>query len=417
MGIRKLISDIENRYRKALTYAGWSVIAGITLTGSSVLMSPHPENLIPIIEKPARIDGIYFADGVEHVKMPKEVRGFYMTSYTAASYKLRTGLFEYAKRNDLNSVVIDIKDFGGQLAFDTKSPRLERYASEKPTISDLDAVLDEAGKYGLYRIARLFVFQDPLYAREHPNQAVLDSNHGGVWTDYKGISWVDPAAKQAWKYNADVAREVFARGFDEVQLDYIRFPSDGKLSTLQYSVWDKKTPKHEVIRQFYEYMHNELEVKSGIPISLDLFGYVTWYRDFDLGIGQLMTAGLPNSTAISAMVYPSHYTSGALGFSNPAEHPYEIVQASLAKTNTLYADHKKACAGGASEFVVSGTGTGRIAMPCGVPLASQRPWLQAFDIGAEYTRERIMDQVRAARDEGASGWLLWNARNVYRDIK
>jgi hypothetical protein len=42
-----------------------------------------------------------------------------------------------------------------------------------------------------------------------------------------------------------------------------------------------------------------------------------------------------------------------------------------------------------------------------------RPWLQDFDIGAVYTADMIEAEIQAARDAGASGWMLWNARNVY----
>ena len=398
-----------------LQLAGWSAIIAMATTSAFVLTTPPPANLTPVV--PVMRVAPAPAPEVAHTRTPKEVRGLYMTSFTAASPSGRKGIFEYAKRNGLNAVVIDIKDFGGALAFAPNDPHLKGLAPAQPTIPNLDAVLDEAHTYGLYRIARLFVFQDPQYANAHPDQAVLNSKTGKVWADFKGISWVDPSSTANWKYNAEVAKEVYARGFDEIQLDYIRFPSDGALTQMSYAKYDGKTPKQKVIGDFYRYMHDQLVVKEGIPLSLDLFGYVTWYRDFDLGIGQLLANGLPNATAISAMVYPSHYGKGAAGFANPAEHPYDIVNVSLAKANTFYADIKTACDAGKPEYLVSGSGTAKIAVPCGQPLAGQRPWLQAFDIGAVYTKDLINAQIKAAQDQGATGWLLWNARNVYRDIK
>jgi hypothetical protein len=161
-------------------------------------------------------------------------------------------------------------------------------------------------------------------------------------------------------------------------------------------------------------MHRELEVKSGIPISYDLFGYTTWYSDFDLGIGQLMKDALPNATAVSPMVYPSHYSVGALGFANPAEHPYEIVAYSLKKAGALYQRREKEC-GEVAAGARSATST--LFMPCDGTLAAQRPWIQAFDIGAVYDAGMIQAQIKAVRDEGGKGFLLWNARNVYRDFE
>ncbi len=396
--------------RPSLAAAGWLAVGGMSLASAvmmSVPLSELPSSAPPLhrVESPAAV----------HIETPKDVRGFYMSSLSAASPKIRAALFAYAKRNDLNAVVIDIKDFGGKLAFAPADAVLKTYAPERPTITDLDQVLKEARVAGLYRIARLFVFQDPFFAQRNPKEAVLNAA-GRVWVDYKGVSWVDPASQTAWRYNLEVAREAYRRGFDEIQLDYIRFPSDGKLTTIRYARWDGKTPKEKIIGGFYAFMHAGL-ARRKIPLSLDLFGFTTWYRDFDLGIGQLLVNGLPNADAISAMVYPSHYPSGILGFKNPADHPYEIVQASLAKANALYVDREKACASGARELTISGTGTSKIALPCGVALARQRPWLQAFDLGAVYTADRINAQIKAVREEGASGYLLWNARNAYRDLK
>ena len=425
-----------HHYQKPIHVIGWVALFGIVVTtGTALIMADDPTQVeadlvVPAIIRPvnapaaatveADVTTISPANAVPppaHVAMPKEVRGFYMTSFSAASPQIRHNLFEYAKRNDLNTVVIDIKDFGGALAFDTKDPELQEAVHAKPTIANLDAVLTEAKSYGLYTIARQFVFQDPAYAQRHPDQAVLSTN-GQVWKDYNGISWVDPAAKPAWNFNLEVAVEAYRRGFDEIQFDYIRFPSDGKLSTLRYAVWDGVTPKEEVIGDFFRYMHQELEVRRQIPISFDLFGFATWYRDFDMGIGQLLTNALPNSTAVSAMVYPSHYPPGTLKYANPADHPYEIVQHSLALANSLKDDYEAGCVSGIDKFVVSASGTKPvISMPCGATLARERPWLQAFDIGAVYTKDLINAQIQAARDENAGGWLLWNARNVYRDIK
>lgn len=407
--ISKRIEALEARWRTPILAAGWFLILGTSLLTGLHLTSPHPDyapEWIPI-PSAAAAEG-----GRRHVAMPEEVRGFYMTAHSAADPKIRAGLFAYAKRNGLNAVVIDVKDASGLLSFMPKRPTLAAHAPEKATIPDLDAVLAEAGEAGLYRIARLFVFQDPMYVKRFPDQAVRHVN-GGVWADHKGVTWVDPASKDAWRYNVEVAKDAYDRGFDEIQLDYIRFPSDGNMRAVAYRHHDASRPKHEVIRDFFAYMHRELEKKSGIPVSLDLFGYVTWYEDYDLGIGQLLKDALPHATAVSAMVYPSHYGSGTLGYANPAAYPYEVVADSLRKANRLYAKREAECA-----EVASGvrSATSPLLMPCDVPLAHHRPWIQAFDIGAVYDAEKLRAQVRAVRDQGGKGWLLWNARNVYKDF-
>lgn len=409
-GIPERIATLETRWRAPIQAVGWFLVLGVTLIVAMDLTIPPPD----IVFAPsARAAGTEASDdGILRVPMPDEVRGFYMTAHSAANPKLRAELFAYAKRNDLNAVVIDVKDGNGLLSFMPRRESLAAHAPEKATIPDLDAVLREAGEAGLYRIARVFVFQDPMYVKRFPQEAVQRSG-GGVWADYKGVTWVDPASKAAWAYNVEVAKDVHARGFDEIQFDYIRFPSDGNLASIRYPRHDGKTPKHAVIREFFSYMHRELERRARIPISYDLFGYTTWYVDYDLGIGQLMVDALPHATAVSAMVYPSHYGAGTIGFANPAEHPYEIVADSLMKANRLYARRDEECA---ARDAGEKSATSTFLLPCDAPLAHQRPWIQAFDIGATYTAERIRAQIDAVRDRGGKGFLLWNARNVYRDF-
>ncbi|MEK7071972.1 MAG: putative glycoside hydrolase, partial [Patescibacteria group bacterium] len=128
-----------------------------------------------------------------------------------------------------------------------------------------------------------------------------------------------------------------------------------------------------------------------IPISIDPFG-LTYQRrndpDYDLNIGQRLADAAPYFNFISPMVYPSHYPSGFLSFINPADHPYEVVSKALMEGNLIL------------ETVTTS-------------IASTRPWLQDFDLGADYNASMIRAQIKAADENQASGWLLWNARNVY----
>lgn len=401
----------DRRFRKLTLSAGWVLIGAATLVVGTLFISSmrYIDEVNPDVLAVKRALASVQPPKVfaKHIPMPDEVRGFYMTSYSAASSKIRKRLIDYAKRNDLNAVVLDVKDGNGRLSFMPQRASLQEYAPEKSTISDLDAVLEELGEAGIYRIARVFVFQDPYYVSIRPEEAVK-TTWGSVWQDYKGVTWVDAASRNAWKYNVEIAREIYERGFDEIQFDYIRFPSDGNLKTIEYTHHDPSVQsKPEVLGEFYEYMYRELEETSNIPISYDLFGYVTWHwGSYDLGIGQQLEYALPYATAISAMVYPSHYGAGTLGFANPSEHPYEVIKDSMEKANALYGEHGRQCAEGVEDPI----------MPCDATLAHHRPWIQAFDIGAVYSADKYWDQIRAVRETGGKGWLLWNARNVYRDF-
>jgi hypothetical protein len=198
---------------------------------------------------------------------------------------------------------------------------------------------------------------------------------------------MDPACKEVWNYNLELAKEAAHRGFDEIQFDYVRFPSDGKISLCTFPYWDQRTPKYEIIRGFFALASAELSPYR-IPISVDLFGLTLW-RDDDLNIGQRIIDAMYYVDYICPMVYPSHYPSHFMGFKNPADHPYEIVYQSLIR--------------GQSILLQAGA------------RAQLRPWLQDFDLGANYDRNKVILQKRAVYDAQSFGWVLWNPKNRYTE--
>lgn len=341
------------------------------------------------------------AQAAERRKTPTVVKGIYVSAAAAGSKQMFAGLVKLVDTTELNTLVIDVKTDKGQLAFKTTDPALAPYMNKYPSLGELKDFTAPLHEKGIYLIARQFVFQDPFYAQQNPDVAVLDKVTGKVWVDRKGVSWVDPASEKDWVYNVAVARAVLRGGFDEVQFDYIRFPTDGTLGTMQFRVWDGQTPKADVMEKFYSYLDKELRQRDGARISADLFGLVTWNHDTDMNIGQRLDKAVRHFDFISPMVYPSHYPPGFMGFANPADHPYEIVHESLVRakqvTDPLEAEDQANAA----------------AKRPYVPVATMRPWIQDFDIGADYTPAMIRAQMKATADAHGSGWLIWNARNSY----
>ncbi len=215
----------------------------------------------------------------------------------------------------------------------------------------------------------------------------LKRKDGGLWRDFKGLSWLDPASREVWDYNVEIAKEAARVGFDEINLDYIRFPSDGDTVNIVYPVWDYKTPKREVIRQFFEYFNQKVK-PMGVFISADLFG-LTLTSTSDLNIGQWLEDAALYFDYICPMVYPSHYPEGYEGYENPALYPYEVIYKALM--------------------------IGRERLEIASVPAKLRPWLQDFDLGAYYDAEMVNLEKRAVYEAGAYGWLLWNPRNVYTE--
>jgi len=376
---------VKTNNRRAPIAIGAIVVALAVAFGVWALAaSPRSLKTTPIAPAPP----------IAHAPLPVELRGVYITALTASSYDKYVALIASVKAKGVNAIVLDVKTEDGSLAFAPNDPALKQEAPVNDIILNPERLVKATHDAGLYLIARMPVFEDPAFAEKNPKLALRMAD-GSLWRNAKGLAWLDPAAEVAWKYNADIAREVYARGFDEVQLDYVRFATDGKTSKIVFPIYDsKKENMRGTIGRFFAYMDKELR-GEGIPISVDMFGYTTWHQS-DLGIGQWYADALSHFDFVSPMVYPSHYPAGTLGFKKAAEHPYEIVIDSLKKGNEVVAQ--------------------LTADPSHPRVGTQRPWLQAFNLGAVYTPAMILSQVKAAREAGSVGFLFWNASNNYSSL-
>lgn len=316
------------------------------------------------------------------------VRALYLTSGIAASDRF-SHFLTLLETTEVNALVIDLKDADGRLAFRPMTEPIQRIAPERVTIRDLPKRVAQIHERGGLAIARVAVFQDSWYAGANPSEA-LQFPGGRIWHDRLGYAWLDPASVRVTQYAIDLAREAVAIGFDEVNFDYIRFPSEGpRFREIRYPRWDETQRKRVIIRKFAQALDTALR-PQGIRISADLFGQVLWNRD-DLGIGQQLEFLAPHFDVIAPMVYPSHYRRGFLGKANPAAHPYEVIAATIQRGMERLA-----------------------ALPVGARPAI-RPWLQDFQMGAAYGSREVALQQDAGADSGAAGWMLWNPRGRYSE--
>lgn len=318
-------------------------------------------------------------------------KAIYLTSWSAAKSKFIDYLIDIAKTTEINAAVIDIKDFSGYVGYDTTVPEVEKYKAEQIRIKNINELVQKLHKENIYVIARITVFQDPLLARARPDLAIKSKKEPtAFWFDNAGLAWIDPAARESWDYNIAIAKDAAKIGFDEINFDYVRFPSDGDLQDMVFPFWDGKVPKNVVIREFFKYLRQEL---SGIKISIDLFGLSTVSSD-DLGVGQIIEDGFEYFDYVCPMIYPSHYAVGFIGYENPAEYPYEVVKYSMEGALNKLQVYKK-------------TGENN---------AKLRPWLQDFDLGAEYNAKMVRLEIKAVYDSAGNnfnGFLLWSSWNYY----
>ena len=357
---------------------------------------------------------------------PEIVKAVYVTGYSAGSKKYLDYLSSLFKSTEINSVVVDIKGSSGAVSYASGAADVEKYNLYNGAIKDIDALVKFFHDQNIYVIGRIAVFEDPGYAKARPELAIYnkadttDLTQPVLWQDNNKLAWMDPTSKDVWDYNISLAKDAFYHGFDEVNFDYVRFPSDGKTGNMGFPVWDEKSLMADKIKEFFTYTRQNL---AGEKISVDLFGQTTTNTD-DMGIGQIIENAFENFDYISPMVYPSHYINGFLGFDNPADHPYEIIkyeigtalsreQKFLTPRQVLPVENEKTIKISSDAPQISAVPT---ANPVVLPLAKFRPWLQDFDMGATYTADMVKREIAATQDSlGGSfnGFMLWNPANIY----
>ncbi len=319
-------------------------------------------------------------------KKPDHVKGLYLTAWTAGSSKLRERVLGIADRTEINAVVIDVRDMG-EMYFKTGIPLAEESGATKLAVPRPFALFDSLTKHQVWPIARIACFRDDFVTKKHPELAVQLKN-GKVWQDRAKHRWLDPYNKKNWDYLAQTVDFALDLGFPEIQLDYVRFPSEGKSASQVFPAkeeYAKKGDRNEdVISAFAKFISDKVHARKA-TISADIFGIISSTKG-DEGIGQQLEKVAAPFDVLSPMVYPSHFAKGEYGIANPNTSPYEIVKKSLS-------DYKKR-----------------------LPSVTIRPWLQDFSLmGVHYGEAQVKAQIKAAHDLGYDGYLLWNPKNRYTE--
>ena len=295
-------------------------------------------------------------------------------------------LIEIADTTEINAIVVDVKQ--DTIYYDTQVPFFRDLEGVVTPVIDLEALLAQLDAHGIYSIARMVVFKDPVVAERRPDLAVRDEVSGGVWRDDNGAAWVNAFNQELWTANAELGAELARLGFDEVQYDYVRFPSDGDLRTSDFGTDYSEEARRAAITGAVA-LGGERVRAAGAHFAIDLFPIVALLGD-DQGIGQTLQDLAPLADYVCLMVYPSHYAEGNIPVAgHPNDFPAETVTYTLEQ----------------SEALVPGI------MP------KMRPWLQDFTYPLEgyavYGPDEVRAQIDAAQALGVSGWMLWNAAGEF----
>jgi hypothetical protein len=310
--------------------------------------------------------------------LPAEIRGVHVTM-ALASIPGRIDQYIALAGEGLNTIELDVKDENGDVAFVPSAVPLAReIGAAKPYYKPRE-MARKVHAAGLYLVGRIVAFEDPVLSRERPELALHNAD-GSLWKNNAGLGWTNEYDKRVWDYVVSLGEAAVRAGFDEIQFDYVRFPSDGDVSQIRYPV---KTPEPRgwTIARFVHYAANRLH-PLGARVSVDVFGLSATR---DLGIGQKPGRLARYVDAVYPMVYPSHFYSGEFGLDDPNADPGDTVDQALA-------DFQQQLRGKKALLV---------------------PWLQDFSLGRSYTLADVRAQIDAARGRGAAGFMLWNPLGLY----
>lgn len=328
--------------------------------------------------------------------MPSETRTIYIN---ATAVKNIEDYIKFAKENNINAMVIDIKE---NTVPAYQSDVLSKYSPTNykkavSTFEDYKSYIKKVKDAGIYVIGRISAFKDHYYAIDHPENAITDNRTGKPFS-HNNSYWPTAFSREVWEYNVKLAVEAVKEfGFNEIQFDYVRFPD--RVSSLETSgIMNLKNTYNEdkasAIQQFLMYARDEIH-NAGAYISADVFGesassYVTAYGQYWPAISNVVDV-------ISAMPYPDHFNTYEYGFKVPVwTVPYELMKAWGSNASERQKEIE-------SKAVV-------------------RTWIQAYNSIKEpyvvYDSNKVGEQIKGLYESGLTGgYITWNSGSSLEKYK
>ena len=333
---------------------------------------------------------------------PVKVKGIHVSGWVAGTKGKFNKLLKLVNETELNAMVIDVKEDAGKVTYKSEVPWTQEANSIVNMVGDMTQLMDTLKENNIYPIARIVCFKDPILGEKYPELA-LKKKDGSLWRDNKNKTWLNAYNPKAWDLLIELSKEAARLGFRDIQFDYVRFPTDGKVNLIDYGEVEKT--KAEAIAEFLAYAKKELE-PMGVDVTADIFGIMPVVPGDAEGIGQDWEMVSEHIDYVCPMVYPSHYANVAQNgvgqkingvlYKYPDLDPYGVVY------NTLVL---------AKERIDNSNANAKI-----------RPWLQSFTASylgkgnyQVYGGAQIRAQIQATYDAGLEEWLLWDANNNYTE--
>ncbi|MBR1735076.1 MAG: hypothetical protein IJ730_06510 [Alphaproteobacteria bacterium] len=297
------------------------------------------------------------------------------------------------EKYDANAVVIDVKDDFGILFPDL--PISQNSKNKFISNNKLKNVLIKLKNKGIYTIARIVALKE--FVRQ--DLCIKDEN-GNVMIDKEKTSWMDPRNEEVIKYLEEICVSAIKIGFDEIQLDYVRF------SPYFTKIDSSNNVRIDAINNFIDKICNSIH-KVGGKVSVCVFGCVIDKSvDTDNNkdqakksskiLGQDYIEIAKRADFICPMIYPSHYPLNTpCGIKYPDLEPYNTISKCLELSNNTLKNRSNI-------------------------KAVVRPYLQAFTASwlkyhIRYGKKEIQEQINAIYDKGLNQWSLFNMAVKYPD--
>lgn len=375
------------------------VVVGDTDKYNEAVINPGPygsfniQEAVPAEDEDGKSEDIWMADFVD-TRTHVNVKGIYVTSDGITKDFDR--LLELVDSTELNAMVIDIKDDDGRLTFMMEGRLIDEFGTARGFISDIDKLVATCKEKDIYLIARVVAFKDPLITRTRPEFGIHHQD-GTLYRDYSRLTWILPNNYEYLDYLIEVAAQCAEAGFDEVNFDYIRFPTEGNISDFDLGEHDEEYTKIDAITEAIKYLCENIK-PMGVYVSADVFGGIITSTIDQKNVGQSYVEMSKYLDYICPMIYPSHYANGYYGIDYPDTEPYKMMYYALRDSVKVLS-------------VIDGENGNK---------ADVRPWLQDFTASwvkhhITYGKEEVRAQIEATYDAGYRQWLLWNAAMKYTE--
>lgn len=370
----------------------------VLLTGEDMIIAdvPGAYGLSRLLKAPEDIikaedQKTWMSDFID-TRSPVIVKGIYVTFEGIT--KIFDSVMQLIDQTELNTIIIDVKDDEGRLTFFAEGELIDEYGTSRNYISDINGVIKDLKEHNVYVIARIVSFKDVLLGGKRPD-LVLHNNDGTIYKDYAGMIWLNPFKQEVLDYLVEIAKNCALAGFDEVNFDYIRFPTDGKISEIDLSEGGGEKTKIDAITEAVKYLCEKIK-PIGLYVSADVFGGIITSAPDQRNVGQNYTELSKYLDYICPMIYPSHYANGYYGVDYPDTQPYTIMYRALMDSQKVLSE-------------IDETMDGK---------AIVRPWLQDFTASylkhyISYGAKEVRTQIDAVYDAGYTQWFLWNASMKY----